>query len=177
MKAFNFPKIIDTTLFALTLLYERYPSFLNIDSVDMIFNWIGENINVKDEIIFNRIIQLITMITSKKILPHISSEVKIKLLEHYEHIIKLFFVGISREDSINNDIYRNSYLMISNASRFSILVYSYFPNSNDDFMKNIGELINSQLTMLREASQFNEDGFNYNRQSNILYFFNTIYFS
>lgn len=163
LHAFEVPKIVDTCLFCISLLYNRYPSFLNEDSLNIILQWTKENMNIADPIIFSRILQLFAVLTHKKIIALLDSNVRLKILESFDLILELFSVAISRPDSNISDIYKNSYAMIRNLVCFNITCTPLFDNS-----EKIIKLIENQISILDKSS-------NYEQIKYILSFFNTIF--
>ncbi|KAK8853914.1 hypothetical protein M9Y10_016460 [Tritrichomonas musculus] len=161
------PKITDTCLFSLSKIFRRYPSFLKKEIFGLIFGWIKNNMTTNDPIIFLRILSLITTICSHKVFPFVHEDVQKDLLDNFSEFVKLFHIGVARQDAMISDIYRLSYIMMS-----SVAFAAIYKGSCGDEIKG---LISSELTKLDELSTTNIDTYNYTKISQIINLFNTIF--
>lgn len=106
----NLPKICDTCLYSLMILFSKYPRFLSEKEFNPIFNWIVENMKNVDSIIFLRIATFFYSIVKPKVYFKLTSSIRQKIVNSFDTFVELVNHANSLPDSsVEDDIIASVY--------------------------------------------------------------------
>ena len=100
-------RIVDTTLFSITVLLRHYPSLLTESRYHRLMEWTDKNKTNPDSIIFVRILQLVSYIIKY-------SKSAFIVRDFRDFFEKIYLYGLSRQDSGTEEIYSSLSIMLSN---------------------------------------------------------------